>query len=119
MAQILKRAGRRIGDSHCYRHAAVLFMYGAIEIEFPFMFNGLGCPCTVICPVDIVQGEDLSVIGPVYHVLCREAAPVIHGIKIIHQCILVVSGVKIQGISVHHRRRIGGIVVFDDRVCVE
>ena len=119
MSQVFKGACGGIRYSHCNGHAAAYFVNGTIKIKLSVPENGLRRPGSVIGPLYVIKGEDLSVIRPVDHVLGGKAAPVIHGVKIVFKNILVMSGVKIQSVTVHHGGGIRSIYVFNDGICAK
>ena len=70
MTDILIGTFGLIGYTYSDSHTAVDLMNGTVKVELTVTFDALRSPCSVVCPADIIQREDLSVVGPVDHILC-------------------------------------------------
>ena len=76
------------------------------EEELTIALDTLRSPGPVICPGNIVQREDFSVVSPVNHIFCGITAPVQHGVEIVFKIVFIVSCVEIKSITINHWSRI-------------
>ena len=108
------RGAVRHADSYC--HTAVLLVNGAVKIVLAVSLDSLRRPCSVLCPLYILQREYNAVVCPVDHVLGRIAAPLKHGIEAVNKLILIVRCVHIQSVSDNHRSGVSRVNIPNDRI---
>ena len=104
---ILERTRRQIAHGYTDGDAATQLGVGAdIPVIFAIALDGLCRPGTVIRPRKRTQVEWRTMVGPVYHIGGGIHTPLVHPEKVCP--ILIVSGIDIEGIPIHHRCRVGG-----------
>ena len=112
---ILERTCRRIAHGNTDGDTTTQLGVGAdIPVIFAISLDGLCRPGTVIRPGEGREVERRAMVGPVHHIFGRIDTPFVHPEEI--SPILIVSGIDIEGIPIHHRCRVGRQLGLYDRI---